>query len=167
MWYTLHMPNRRYTDQELIEAVNSSTGIRQVLSKLGLRPTGGNYKVFHSNVDRLKLDTSHFSGQGWRSGSTTPVVKPRPLEEVLVKNSPHKNTFSLKTRLIREGVFEEVCSECGLVEWNGKKIPLELEHINGKNNDNRIENLTLLCPNCHALTPTYRGKNKNQAELVE
>jgi len=154
------MPKRRYTDQDIIIAVKASKGIREVLSKLGLQPTGGNYKVFHSNVERLNLDTSHFTGQSWRKGSKVPVVKARPLEEILVSNSPHKTTHSLKLRLIREGIFKEVCYECGLVEWNNQKIPLELEHINGINNDNRLENLTLLCPNCHALTSTYRGRNK-------
>ena len=157
------MPKKRkYTDQEFITAVKQSNSVSEVLSKLNLQPAGGNYKNFHSYVERLNLDTSHFTGQGWRKGSEAPVFKARSLKEILVVNSPHKRTSSLKARLIREAIFEERCYKCGLVEWNNQKIPLELEHINGVNNDNRLENLTLLCPNCHAQTSTYRGKNKKR-----
>lgn len=159
--------NKKYTDTDIAKAVSSSYGVREVLSKLGLQPTGGNYKVFYSNVKRLGLDLSHFKGQGWRKGSDIPVIKARSLDQILVKDSPHKTTSSLKKRLIREGLFEEICYNCKLTEWCGSKIPLELEHKNGINNDNRIDNLTLLCPNCHALTSTYRGKNIKRAGLVE
>src|SRR6056300_1630722 len=101
------MPKKKYTDQEFITAVKQSNGIREVLSRLGLQPTGGNYKTFHNHVKRLNLDTSHFTGQSWRKGSKVPVIKARSLEEILVVNSPHKSTHSLKLRLIREGFFEE------------------------------------------------------------
>ena len=70
---------------------------------------------------------------------------------------------SLKKRLIKNGIKEHKCESCGLFEWNEKPIPIELNHINGINNDNRIENIQLLCPNCHAQTPNYRGKNKLSA----
>jgi len=69
-------------------------------------------------------------------------------------------TFKLKHRLIREGILEPKCYRCGLTTWQGLPIPLELEHKNGNPHDNSLDNLTLLCPNCHALTATYRGKNK-------
>ena len=163
------MPRQKYTDKDIEKAVKTSYGIREVLTKLGLRPTGGNYKVFHNNVARLNLDITHFKGHGWSRGKKFGFKPRRSLEDVLVVNSPHKTTYSLKLRLIREGLFEEKCYRCNRKEWEGVVIPLELEHINGVNNDNRVENLTLLCPNCHALTPTYRGKNKKQsnAGLVE
>ena len=65
----------------------------------------------------------------------------------------------MKKRLLREGVFQRKCYGCDLTEWMGRPIPIELEHKNGDSTDNRLENLTLLCPNCHALTETYRAKN--------
>jgi hypothetical protein len=81
-----------------------------------------------------------------------------PLVEILVEDSKFRTDW-LKTRLIREGIFEHRCSKCQLTEWLDVLIPLELDHKNGVKTDHRLENLCLLCPNCHALTPTYRGKN--------
>lgn len=70
------------------------------------------------------------------------------------------NRYKLKERLIKDGVFEHVCAECGLQpEWNGKKLTLALDHINGVNDHNRLENLRLLCPNCHSQTETFAGRN--------
>ena len=67
----------------------------------------------------------------------------------------------MKERIIKQKLIDYICSECGLSdEWNGKVISLQLEHKNGKNNDNRLDNLTFLCPNCHSQTDTYAGKNK-------
>lgn len=153
------MPRKNYSDDDFINAVKSSFGIREVLNKLGLRPTGGNYKVFHAKVRAFGLDISHFTGQGWSKGKQIDRPK-RSLSEILVKNSPHKTTHSLKIRLLKEGIFQHQCYSCFNTTWKDSPIPLELEHINGINTDNRLENLTLLCPNCHALTDTYRGKNK-------
>lgn len=66
--------------------------------------------------------------------------------------------YTLKLRLFRDGYKSKQCEMCGLVEWNGQPAPLELDHINGVNSDNRLENLRILCPNCHAQTPTHCGK---------
>lgn len=81
------------------------------------------------------------------------------MSEILVKDSTYRNSSHLKRRLITEGYLQARCGVCGLDEWMEQPIPLEVHHVNGDKRDNRIENLRLLCPNCHALTPTYRGKN--------
>jgi len=155
------MKTTRYTEQEFIEAVKNSYSIAQVLKKIGVKPTGGNYKTAKMRINKLNLDTSHFTGQGHLKGKTHGWSKKIPLEDILVKDSSYKGgSYKLKNRLITEGKFEKKCYSCGKKTWLNRPIPLELEHKNGQNTDNRLENLSIICPNCHALTPTYRGKNK-------
>lgn len=109
----------------------------------------------------MNIYISHFTGQGWCTGDkfTNFGVK-HILTDILIKNSPYKSSYSLKKRLYKEGLKTEQCEECKLVEWNDKPITLELDHINGDNTDNRIENLKILCPNCHSQTPTFRNKKR-------
>ena len=151
--------NSRYTysEQELREAVKTSTSIRQVLEKLNIVPAGGNYQTTNRRIKKLNIDTKHFTGQAWNRGK---VIGPkRPVEEYLRENSIIQS-YKLKNRLLAEGFKEHKCECCGITEWNGQPAPIELDHINGNHHDNRLENLRILCPNCHAQTDTYRGKNK-------
>lgn len=82
------------------------------------------------------------------------------LSEILIKESTYANTHRLKLRLFEEGIFEERCSECGCGNmWNNIPLSLQLDHIDGDNTNNEIENLRILCPNCHSQTKTYAGRN--------
>jgi len=148
---------RRYTEASLREAVLSSSSFRQVLSRLGLVEAGGNYASIQRIIRELNLDTSHFSGRAWRRGETSPPRQPRSLEELLKKDVVF-DSFKLKNKILKEGLKERKCEGCDLTQWRDVPIPLELDHINGERKDNRLENLRLLCPNCHALTETYRGR---------
>lgn len=155
------------TDEEFRQAVAASLSVRQVLARIGLVPAGGNYKTVHSRIRQLGLDTSHFTGQGWNTGARYRMVgKPFSWEGVLVENSSYTSTFRLRNRLIQHGLKVEQCEQCGLHEWMGEPVPLELHHANGVNNDHRLTNLQLLCPNCHALTENYRGKNQRHKHKV-
>ncbi len=151
---------RRYTEEELKGAIATSLSMADVLRKLKIRVAGGNYDMLQRRIGELNLDTSHFTGSAWLRGRENPFVRQRTLEEILVENSTYVSTNNLRKRLITEGIFEHRCVSCGLDKWLDNKIPLEIDHINGDRRDNRLENLRLLCPNCHALTSTYRGKNK-------
>lgn len=149
------MKLRKYTLEQLIKAIKTSFSYRQVLQKLSVTPAGGNYEVLKRAIKHFNLDASHFRGQGWNKGQS---FLPRySLDHYF--NSEIVHTSRFKQRLIDEGVFKYKCSCCGLKEWLGNPIPLELDHIDGNSQNNKKENLRLLCPNCHALTPTYRGKN--------
>ena len=79
--------------------------------------------------------------------------------KLIKKKHLYNLIFKLKNQLIKIGIKDHKCENCELIEWMGKQIPLELHHVNGNRFDNRIENIQLLCPNCHALTDNYRGKN--------
>lgn len=102
----------------------------------------------------IKYD-GNMSGKG--------CAKNRPLTyqtlDDYLANSPSINSNKVRKRLLKEGYKKHQCEHCGLSTWDDKPIPLELHHINGNRYDNRIENFQLLCPNCHALTDSYRGKN--------
>ena len=148
------------TDDEFSLLVQRSTSLRQIILGMGLKGAGGNYATVKRRIVSLGLKTDHFLGQGHLRGKKNTWHPEMPLSEILVEHSPYKGgSFKLKNRLLSQGIFEHKCYECGLTEWRGQPTPLELEHKNGDGSDNRLENLTLLCPNCHALTATYRGRN--------
>ena len=152
------MSKRKWTDEQFIEAVANNYSIAGVIRDLGLIPAGGNYATVNNKIKELNLDISHFTGQGWNVGMKFKPKKAKPLSEILVENINYQS-FKLAKRLLKEGIKEHRCERCKRVEWEGVPIPLELHHINGTRTDNRISNLQLLCPNCHALTDNYRAKN--------
>ena len=156
------MRKRTWTVKQLENAVRDSYSYRRVLNKIGLREAGGNYAQIKKYIAEYKLDIKHFKGQGWNTGmkgTWKPIV---PLEKILIKNSSFQS-FKLKKRLFAAGLKSEQCEECG---WNKTsedgRLPLEIDHINGNSRDNRLENLRILCPNCHSLKPTHRGRNRKK-----
>jgi 5-methylcytosine-specific restriction endonuclease McrA len=146
-------------DGELTKVVRESISIRECLSKLGLAAYGSNYAGFRKRVSDLGLDTSHFTGQASVKNKKNYRGYTRSLDSIMVENSTYTSTNKLNKRLVKEGILEFKCSECGILDWNGKDLALHLDHINGTSNDHRLENLRLLCPNCHSQTSTYAGKN--------
>ena len=159
------LPEVTYTDQQLRAVVADSRSLAAAMHALRLEPVHGNYHRLRYRMEALGLDYDELRLRGRvhrvtsrrRAGSTR-----QPLEQVLTRGAL-QNSNRLRQRLIREGLLEPVCARCGLGSWLGNPVPLELDHENGDRYDNRLVNLRLLCPNCHALTPTYRGRNQNRA----
>ena len=153
------MSKRKWTDEQFIEAVASSLSYAEVIRKIGLKPAGSNYDTVKRKISELNLDTSHMTGQAWNQGNKyKPIKQVKPLSEILVEHSTWVNTNNLRKRLLKEGLKKYICECCGKSEWMGKPIALELHHVNGIKDDLRLENLLILCPNCHAFTDNYRGK---------
>jgi 5-methylcytosine-specific restriction endonuclease McrA len=155
------MRKRSWTIEQLKDAVKESTSFRQVLKKIGLREAGGNYFQLQKYVRELKIDITHFKGKAWNKGLHG-IGKPKlSLKEILVKNSNFQS-YKLKKRLFAAGLKCPECELCGWAESVNGRIPLELDHINGDVHDNRLENLRILCPNCHSLQLTHRALNKKK-----
>ena len=142
--------------KKLIEKNNTLGGI---LNDMGIKRNSGNYQTLHRyskkfnlSLERILIDNSKYLGP-------TNAIK-HELCDILVKNSLYGNTHSLKNRLYNEGLKQPICEKCGQDEiWNGEKISLILDHINGIHDDNRLKNLRIVCPNCNATLSTHGGRN--------
>lgn len=146
------------SEKEFREIIKEASSYSDCLRALGLATRGGSSTdILKKRIEELNCDISHF---GVKNQKKAPNAK-YTLDEILVENSSYANISCLKNRLIKEGRLEYKCAICGLNEWRNLPISLQLDHINGINNDHRIENLRFLCPNCHSQTETYGGKNKN------
>lgn len=158
------MPRTKRWDENLLrEAVKKSFSIRQVLQCLKLVEAGGNYEQIKKYIHFYKIETSHFLGKHANRGRKFPNKFILALDELLVEGSSVQS-FKLKNRLFLEKIKFPKCEICGWAKQSEDgRIPVELDHINGKHNDNRIENLRILCPNCHSLQLTHRGRNKKKS----
>lgn len=154
------MAKYRHSVEEFTKAVKESLSYRQVMEKLGIVPAGGNYSTVRRRVRKLNIDISHFTGHAWNKGRKFPQ-RTKDIQDYL-SNKVSILSFKLKKRLLSDKILEHRCFNCHLEKWLENYIPLELHHIDGNSDNNELCNLQLLCPNCHALTQNYRGKNKKK-----
>ena len=145
---------REVTDEEFAEIVRASKTVSDVVRALGGRPNGGMHRWASGRIRAASLDTSHFDRYAWLKTADLSTRSPAPLHEVLVLGSRYPSS-ALRRRLVAEGIKDDHCEECGLSDWRGKRLPLQLDHVNGDHTDNRLENLRILCGNCHSQTDTW------------
>lgn len=155
----LNMTNKIYelTDEQFISIIKNSTTIAEVLFKLGYSTKGNSwgFSTVRRRMDELNLSLSDFKGK------SVYLKQKKQIEEkdILKPNCKHTRAV-LRRFVLRNNLIPYKCAICGCVEWQGKTLSLELDHINGINNDNRLENLRFLCPNCHSQTTTYGSRNQ-------
>lgn len=155
------MENKIYklSDEQFVELLKKSSTISEVLFKLGYTVKGNSwgYSQVKRRMDDLNLDYSIFKGKSaiTKTNKLNNVKK----EDILKENCKHQRIV-LRRYIIKNNLIPYKCAICGCTEWQGKTLSLELDHINGINNDNRLENLRFLCPNCHSQTSTYGSRNQ-------
>ncbi len=146
----------RYSREEAAEAVRNSRSWAEALRRLGYRHSGANARPLQRRVVRWGISTAHFDP--FAASREALHREAIPLERVLVPNSTYSRS-SLKRRLFKDGLKERRCELCGQDEtWHGKRMGLILDHVNGERDDNRIENLRIVCPNCAATLETHCGR---------
>lgn len=149
----------RYEEVKFRNIVKEGYNISDVTKKLGLRPTKGNRDTVKKYIFIYNLDVSHFT---FEFPGTKNIKNKKNISEILIENSTHSRRH-LKERLIKEGIKENICEMCGQNDnWHGKKMSMILDHINGIPNDNRLENLRIICPNCNYTLETTGSKNKSK-----
>lgn len=154
------MENNKYEKEFFSELVKNSNNLTDVAKKLNLKPFCGNRGTIKKYIKLYDLDVSHF-----RNVYENRIRPKRKLCDILLLGTTYDTTH-LKNRLYDEGIKERVCELCGQNEiWYGNKMSLILDHINGINNDNRLENLRIVCPNCDATLPTFSGRNTSKCSI--
>jgi hypothetical protein len=156
----------KWTDDQLIESVKQSICYKQVAEGLGLSTNGsGGYTTFKRRILELNLNTDHFikGGASTSSNKNRLSIKNLPIEDFLMVS---KSCGQIKERLLKEGYLKNICNECGQPpEWNGKPLTLQMDHIDGNNKNNKLNNLRILCPHCHTQTSTYGSKKLKKINL--
>lgn len=152
---------RKYTIEQLKEAVASSYSVAETLRKVGIKPYAGYYHTFYKTVEENSIDISHFD-KNYRSNETH-FREAIPLEDFL-SNKHYIKTTALKEKLIKAGIKKNKCEKCGISSWQGKPIKCQLHHIDGNNKNNNLNNLQILCPNCHTQTDNY--SNRKHIEVI-
>lgn len=153
-----------YTKEYLEILVKDSNSLSEVTKKAGLNEKYcGNRQTIKKYLNEYNIRLDHFGNY-----KTNRSNKKIELSLILIKNSSYSNTVKLKEKLYKEGLKQRRCELCSQgEEWMGKKMSLILDHKNGTHNDNRIENLRIVCPNCNATLDTHGGKNRNKRLISE
>ena len=146
------------SEDEFRQLIATHQSLSACARVLGMSTAGGNsYRQLRKRINELQCDITHFEAP--TTIARRNLIK-HNLDDIMVENSTYTHTTRLKDRLIKEKLLIYKCAICGNEgQWNNQPLVLQLDHINGNHSDNRLENLRLLCPNCHSQTETFCGKN--------
>lgn len=140
----------KYETEEFIKICNSSSSMQEASIKLNMH-----FNTFKRIAIKLGCYQTNQAGIGikksWKNKTR--------IEDILQGKHPEFQTYKLKIKLFESGIKKNECEECGISRWNGKELNCELDHIDGNRSNHKLENLKILCPNCHSQTPTFRSKN--------
>lgn len=157
--------NKKWSDDQIKSSVENANSLREACKNLGLCGAGSGYSAIVKRIKKLKLNLDHFDVHKKLQLKKLHEDRIIPFDKILIENSPYNNTVLLKKRLLAANLLEEKCYICNLSSsWNNQPLVLQLDHINGIRADNRLENLRILCPNCHSQTPTFTGRNVKKKE---
>ena len=154
----------KYTKELLEDKVKDCYSFAELCRRLGLKPEGSNPKTVRKKMDEFGVDYSHFTGRAWNKNPENPIYKGKYLPKLCEHSS--LSSSNAKNLVFRLGLKQNKCECCGITEWQGNPIICELHHINGDPSDNRIENLQILCPNCHSQTDNFRSRNRKSTQEV-
>lgn len=141
----------KHTDEEFIEVCQKANSMSQAAAELKLH-----FNTFKRKALKLGVYKTNQGGRGFSKKDNGNKIY---LKDILDGKHPQYQSNKLRIRLIKEGVKEHKCESCGIEEWMNNPISLELDHIDGNRTNHSLDNLRILCPNCHSQTSTYRGKN--------
>jgi 5-methylcytosine-specific restriction endonuclease McrA len=141
-------------ENEIRKVCEESITMAEAASKMGIH-----FNTFKRYAVKFGCYDPNQGGKGLKK-TQNPSGK-IPLNDILDGKHPQYQTFKLKKRLLEEGLLLNKCSCCGLMEWLGNPISIELDHIDGNRNNHSLSNLRMLCPNCHSQTPTFGSKKRN------
>jgi len=154
------MGHHKYSDEEFLAALRQSVSMRNLINLLEMCVSSWNYKNFYKRIQHLRASTDHWKGQTREDclGNLHSTTS-RSLDQILIENSPVTGAV-LRRNILKSKILEYKCAICGIDEWNGKNLSLQIDHKNGCRTDDRIENLQWLCPNCHTQTETWGTKRR-------
>ncbi len=162
------MRQRKYTKEFLLSFVKESTNCTELLTKLGLKISGGTHRLISMRIKEYELDISHFTGSGWNKGKTKKTDR-RLEKQSFTARTPHEKVFCINSGFGSSKLYDRLlelnwkkeCSICKITNWQNKPLRFHVDHKNGNHTDNQLDNLRIVCPNCHQQTDTWGAKNKS------
>lgn len=155
-----------YTKEELQDLLDTSVNYKEVLNRIGLSAIGNNYNTLNKYIKLYSLSTKNIESSRKHTFSRNAKYDTKDnFVSSLEDGSCTLKSSKILKRLVEYGIKEYSCEKCGIAEWNGAQITLEIHHKDGNHENTKLKNLEILCPNCHSQTDNFRFKNKKHTNI--